>query len=191
MVTQPKDTGGLGITPLKHANMAMIAKWWWRFRNEKHTLWWNVIWSIHHTSNSWAPILVQLSSSGVWKSIYKIGENFKGLDLDLNCLIVGILGNGNDIRFWLDRWLASVPLMELYPSLFMLEDSKQVLISECFGWHNQRLIWRWRWKRDVLMVLEKEDLEHLITRLINVTPKEDNDKWRWGIMTNQLFIPGT
>lgn len=45
----PKDKGSLGITPLKFLNMAMLSKWWWRFKNEKHTLWWNVIWSIHDT----------------------------------------------------------------------------------------------------------------------------------------------
>ncbi|KAK1407239.1 hypothetical protein QVD17_38853 [Tagetes erecta] len=108
-VTLPKDKGGLGITSLKYSNMAMLAKWWWRFKNEKHSLWWNVIWSLHHSTRSWNPLPVKLSSCGVWRNIFKVSDDFNKVNIDLNCLFIGVLGKGDRIRFWLDPWATEVP----------------------------------------------------------------------------------
>lgn len=35
----PKDFGGLGIRNLKATNKAMLAKWSWRYTQEKQGLW--------------------------------------------------------------------------------------------------------------------------------------------------------
>lgn len=32
-------TGGLGIGSIKAKNIALLAKWWWRFKNERRCLW--------------------------------------------------------------------------------------------------------------------------------------------------------
>nr|GEY63422.1 hypothetical protein [Tanacetum cinerariifolium] len=46
----PRNKGGLNIGSLKSCNLAMLAKWWWRFRIEPHALWCKVIKSYHGPS---------------------------------------------------------------------------------------------------------------------------------------------
>ncbi|MFS8031666.1 hypothetical protein Hanom_Chr17g01548531 [Helianthus anomalus] len=43
IVSEPKDLGGIRIGSLKKANIAMLAKWWWRFKIEKDNTWRKVI----------------------------------------------------------------------------------------------------------------------------------------------------
>ncbi|GJY92863.1 putative RNA-directed DNA polymerase, partial [Tanacetum coccineum] len=42
--------GGLNIGSLRAKNLALLGKWWWRFKNEGRNLWVNVIKSIHGAS---------------------------------------------------------------------------------------------------------------------------------------------
>lgn len=129
VVTLPKKKSGLGITPLKHTNIAILSKWWWRFRNEKHKLWWNTIWSIHYNSKSWTPIPVRLTYSGVWRNIFKIGCDSQDFGVNLNHLLIGILGNGKDISLWANRWVTNAPLMELYPAIILHLSRRKILWS--------------------------------------------------------------
>ncbi|GJW68642.1 putative RNA-directed DNA polymerase, eukaryota, reverse transcriptase zinc-binding domain protein [Tanacetum coccineum] len=46
-VTSPRNMGGLGIGSLKASNQSLLAKWWWRIRNEEHALWSKVICSLY------------------------------------------------------------------------------------------------------------------------------------------------
>lgn len=184
-MTLPKDKRGLGITSLKDCNMVMLSKWWWRFRIEKHALWRKVIWSFHSSSRTWNPILVRLTQPGVWKNIVTIGKDFKALNIDLNCLLVGSLGNGTEIRFWIDRWVSDVPLRVLYPSIFTLEHNKAIMVSHCYNLHQHRVTWLWRWKREFLLTHEKEQLADLLVRLASVSLTDTPDKWQWGEVTGQ------
>ena len=45
-----KDLGGLGIGSLKALNLALLKKWWWRFRTENNSLWKEVVSSCHGCS---------------------------------------------------------------------------------------------------------------------------------------------
>ena len=42
-VVKPKGAGGLGLGDLRLNNLALLAKWWWRFGEEKEVLWRRVI----------------------------------------------------------------------------------------------------------------------------------------------------
>lgn len=42
-VAAPIEYGGLGLGCLRGANASLLAKWWWRFKNERGKLWWKVI----------------------------------------------------------------------------------------------------------------------------------------------------
>lgn len=47
MVSQAQNSGDLGLGALKHRNLALIAKWGWRFIHDPNSLWRQVIVSIH------------------------------------------------------------------------------------------------------------------------------------------------
>lgn len=42
-ITRSKKYGGLGIKRLLEHNLALLAKWWWRFNKEKEALWVKVV----------------------------------------------------------------------------------------------------------------------------------------------------
>ncbi|XP_022008104.1 uncharacterized protein LOC110907425 [Helianthus annuus] len=43
----PMDFGGMGFGSLQMANLAMLSKWWWRFKTDRGRLWRKVVWAIH------------------------------------------------------------------------------------------------------------------------------------------------
>ena len=45
--SEKKEAGGLDIGSIKALNLALLAKWWWRFKNEDGALWKKVITTIH------------------------------------------------------------------------------------------------------------------------------------------------
>ncbi|GKB31218.1 RNA-directed DNA polymerase, eukaryota, reverse transcriptase zinc-binding domain protein [Tanacetum coccineum] len=45
------------------------------------------------------------SGGRVWNDIVRIGEEIDGVGLDFSSSYVRVLGDGKDIRFWVNRWL--------------------------------------------------------------------------------------
>ncbi|PWA35245.1 reverse transcriptase zinc-binding domain-containing protein [Artemisia annua] len=43
----PSNYGGLGVGSLQASNLAMLVKWWWRFKMEDNTHRKNIVVSIH------------------------------------------------------------------------------------------------------------------------------------------------
>src|SRR4051812_7978135 len=54
-----------------------------------------------------------------WRDILKVG----GLEGDLwfSAEVSSVLGDGNSIGFWLEKWIGNNSLKEMYPNLFVLE----------------------------------------------------------------------
>ncbi|KAF5764949.1 hypothetical protein HanRHA438_Chr15g0710101 [Helianthus annuus] len=65
-VTRPKEDGGLGLTPLRDTNIALLSKWWWRFKLEKNALWRKVIEAIHNNKKEYSYMPVIKSIAGAW-----------------------------------------------------------------------------------------------------------------------------
>jgi hypothetical protein len=42
------------------------------------------------------------------------------------------VGNGDSIRFWLDRWIGNCALQNIYPNLFSIAYDKEILVSKVF-----------------------------------------------------------
>ena len=51
-VLNSRDKGGLGMGSLKAHNVALLVKWWWRFRSEEDTVWKKVVMAIHGVSGN-------------------------------------------------------------------------------------------------------------------------------------------
>lgn len=75
-ITRSKKYGGLGIKRLLEHNVALLAKWWWRFNKEKEALWVKVVSKKYGLKeDEWLPQLpVRGKPSNIWKDICLVGS---------------------------------------------------------------------------------------------------------------------
>ena len=103
-VLNNKDHGGLGIGSLKAQNLALLARWWWRFKVEDGTLWKGVITAIHGQSGGLGETSGGPRWGGAWRNIANINLAMDPFDISLPSLFNRKLGNGRKINFWEDVW---------------------------------------------------------------------------------------
>lgn len=77
-----KKYGGLGIGSLKATNLALLSKWWWRFKTEKEALWRKTIAAIHGNQGN----LGQRDRHGSWGMIAKVNTRLGLGSIDLGNL---------------------------------------------------------------------------------------------------------
>ncbi|XP_022041081.1 uncharacterized protein LOC110943654 [Helianthus annuus] len=155
----PVEYGGLGFGSLRDANLAMLEKWWWRFKTEKNGLWRRVIWAIHHNSRGWKDIPIKVSVAGPWKSIASIRNLLLTADIDLNVASRAVLANCKNISFWLDCWADSEPFYLMFPDLFKAALYKDCLVHDCMKLNGSRLDFNWAWKSTSLGNSESNQLQ--------------------------------
>ncbi|CAJ2662120.1 unnamed protein product [Trifolium pratense] len=127
-ICQPKDKGGLGIKILESFNDSLLCKWKWRCLNDLSASWFNLL---HFRYGSFAANFLYgegregLKHASIWwRDMWKTGGAEEGGWFVNN--ISSILGDGNNIAFWKEKWLGMVPLSELYPSLFQKSNMGEV-----------------------------------------------------------------
>ncbi|XP_058181191.1 uncharacterized protein LOC131299625 [Rhododendron vialii] len=89
-ITKKKSDGGLGVKKMLQQNIALLAKWWWRFGKDKESLWVKVIRGKYGLdANCWLPYVHGSGpTSRIWADIcslenpsshlgYSIREGFK------------------------------------------------------------------------------------------------------------------
>ncbi|KAJ0445466.1 hypothetical protein HanIR_Chr16g0843241 [Helianthus annuus] len=186
-VTCDKEEGGLGLARLDECNKALILKWCWRYFTEQNALWRKVIDSIHGSDRKWGALPINTNVSGVWKNIATLCGKIKVEGSGVMNMIRGRVGNGKDIRFWIDPWLCQLPLKECYPDLFGLETQKQCRVYDRCELSEDNYVIKWRWKR-VLVTLEeiahREDLE---ARLAEASFSDQKDRWCWNDKKTDSF----
>ena len=106
-VTTSIDCGGLGLKILHQMNLAFMAKLGWRLLQEKQCLWANVLSGKYMRNHFTIPYLkFKSGASSIWNGI------LKALPLLTNGMS-RLIGDGNDVLFWLDRWVDEQPLSAL------------------------------------------------------------------------------
>lgn len=183
-VTSPICKGGLGLSKLKKSNEALIAKWLWRYRNEKNSLWRNVIESIHDTKKCWSSIPSRRNYSSVWVNIVKAINKIKVGNTDLNQMFKDSCGNGRDIRFWLDSWAGSNSFKERFPALFKRENDKKCRVSERYCIENKGfvLVGMGQFNQE-----EDKEKEEMFKELEKIVLNESRDKWEWRGRSHKTF----
>ncbi|KAJ9684352.1 hypothetical protein PVL29_016699 [Vitis rotundifolia] len=136
LVCLSKKKGGLRVKCLSILNKALLAKWNWRFANEREALWNQVIRGKYgEVRGGWCSLEVrEPHGMGLWKGIRMDWE----LASDTMFFIVG---NGRRVRFWRDTWCGDSPLCVSFPSLFALTADKEVWVANIWdplaegGWN--------------------------------------------------------
>nr|GEX52862.1 RNA-directed DNA polymerase, eukaryota, reverse transcriptase zinc-binding domain protein [Tanacetum cinerariifolium] len=127
-VLTDKKRGGLGVSSLYALNKGLMIKWLWKFFLHKDSLWTKVITAIHgvngnvNSSGEKAGRSCWLAIVDEVRALHKKGVYvFDFMNLKL--------GNGEMVKFWLDRWYEGCILKDLFPRMFALENMKEVTVS--------------------------------------------------------------
>ncbi|KAL4562066.1 hypothetical protein LXL04_034256 [Taraxacum kok-saghyz] len=158
-----KIFAGLGVIPMVDSNLALLAKWPWRFRTESDALWVKVIQSIH-------------------------GEN-GALDTKLEEKGTGVvgrvkIGDGVRTKFWTDQWHSRGTLKELFPRMFALDSEKDCSVASRIGvstdyWPRRRNI------RDGRERTEENNIKIMLEGVDIDNSRED--KWSIPKAPNSVF----
>ncbi|KAJ0427872.1 putative RNA-directed DNA polymerase [Helianthus annuus] len=178
-VALDKRKGGLGICKLGDTNVALLAKWGWRFKTEPMNLWRKVVGSIHWSRVSWECIPFKSSYGGVWSNIAKIFVKTKVNGLPLRNCIKGIVGEGDAISFWLDPWLTDAPLRVIFPAIFLLESNKKCMVRDRVDVHDPERLCRWEWKRIPSSEQELIDIQQINSMVRGTVFQPGIDRWCW------------
>jgi hypothetical protein len=89
------------------------------------------------------------------------------------------VGVSDQVRFWLDAWIAQQPLKDLFPNLYALECQKGILVGGCFSMVDQSICWKWRWKKEPTDLVERREFDDCSLLLMQFQLRSSPDKWAW------------
>ncbi|KAJ9560860.1 hypothetical protein OSB04_006020 [Centaurea solstitialis] len=177
-VMAEKEYGGLNIQSLKVKNLALLAKWLWRFLTTGDALWKSVIMELHGSLEKNPRPETDLSSP--WKTIMKVNDEIENLGVELLSGFFRSTANGSPMTFWDLNWSASGPkLKEIFPRLYAKEVNKNIPFKDrwkCTSnkWHGS---WEWRSSLRGRTLADLKNLEDLLNNMNFKT--EGNDSWHW------------
>lgn len=189
MIAPPKK-GGLGIGSLQASNLAMLTKWWWRFRVEPHALWRKMIKSIHGNDGGLSYDNSMSRTCGPWSKITKLQKELQKHNINLWALFRHKLGNGCDIKFWKDLWVGGETLETYYSHLFGLERYQNAsLMNRCHCSINDNgpINYRWAWKRSIRTGIEREEFNDLLELLNHLSYRDCADSWEFTVDKSRSY----
>ncbi|KAJ0493649.1 putative RNA-directed DNA polymerase [Helianthus annuus] len=127
-----KRQGGLGIRGLESFNLAMVAKWWWRIREDLNQLWARVIAAIHGSDKCNKMVPINKNIKGWWKDITDIQRSLMKMGINIKDKLKVQTRNGMKSKMWFDDWAACGPLSMMFPNVFKLASDKGALVSACY-----------------------------------------------------------
>ncbi|GJV74554.1 RNA-directed DNA polymerase, eukaryota [Tanacetum coccineum] len=123
-----QEKGGLGVSSFFALNQALLFKWIWRFISHGTSLWSRVIKAIYGDhgalNNPGAG-----SRSSLWYNIIREIGSLSNKGINFLSHMKKKVGNGVYTSFWEEPWLSNIPLMNVFPRLYALENNKQVTVA--------------------------------------------------------------
>ncbi|XP_071741928.1 uncharacterized protein [Rutidosis leptorrhynchoides] len=185
----PFEKGGLNLGSLKSKNLALIGKWWWRFRTETNSLWVKVISGIYGQNGGLGVENFNTSFlyNSVWSNIVKFENYIDSLGVVFRSSFIKHIGDGASTSFWDDVWLGTFSLKNRFKRLFRLETEAGVKVKDRIAWDGSKWVGRWNWARTIMGRTQAE-LDELNSLLLQVPYRPDvADYWAWNQGHDGLF----
>lgn len=168
--------GGNHEYSLKVKNLALLAKWHWRFLDNEEALWKEVI------SEFYGPLHDRIRSNQLgnssWNSIMEVNDYIETLGVGLKSSFYKSIANGYSSLFWeTSLSAAGAKFKQLFPRLFAQEVDKSTLFKDRWKFESNSWIGSWCWRSNLRgrIVDELRNLEEL---LHNMSLKESGvDSW--------------
>jgi hypothetical protein len=180
-ICQSKEKGGLGIKNLALFNASLLCKWKWRSLTDIDAPWLDLLrfrygsLAANFLSEDGSTALKQASIW--WRDIWNLGCMADGGWFRNN--ISSVIGDGNDISFWKEKWIGAEPLRDYVPALFNISRQQDYCIAAMGKW--ERDVWRWQFKWASDLSTAEVDLLHDLKMVIDqVQPRRDIiDRRKW------------
>lgn len=139
-----KQERGLNLSQLSERNLALLAKWWWKFHADKNKRWMrflinnygiDFIYRVEYDSRKMSFMLID-----IWRCCH----DDKGKKLISPNMFFWKVGDGQAAKFWKDQWYGSCPLSVAFQRLYNLSVNKDISIAEMLILWKDRVdsIWR-------------------------------------------------
>jgi hypothetical protein len=96
------------------------------------------------------------------------------------------LNNGENTRFWEDKWIGNRPLKEQYPTLYWITRHMHKSVASVFSMIPLNISFRRSLLGDNLA-----SWHNLVARISHVTLNTRSDVFRWGLNQNGIFTVRT
>ncbi|XP_071705366.1 uncharacterized protein [Rutidosis leptorrhynchoides] len=182
-VLLPYGAGGLNIGSLVAKNLALLGKWWWRFKAKPNALWVKIISSIYGPGGGLGDANNFSFSCGgsTWTNIIKAGISI------FSTSIIKEIGDGSSINFWLDSWTGTAALQSVFSRLYALETDKYVKVRDRVINTDGVITGQWHWTRELRgrALCDLDELTKLIERVHFQPNSQDN--WKWLLSSDGIF----
>ena len=112
IICQPKDQGGLGVHNLEIQNQCLLSKWLFKLINEQ-SVWQDLLKRKYLGTKSITQVERKQGDSYFWSGLMKVKNYFLNMGS-------WFINNGEQVRFWEDKWLGNSSLKDKYPSLYSI-----------------------------------------------------------------------
>ncbi|XP_071691449.1 uncharacterized protein [Rutidosis leptorrhynchoides] len=168
--------------------MALIGKWWWRFKIETNALWVKVIKSIYGNSGLLDSVGQPHSfmSNSTWLNIIKTGQHIDSLGVNFRSSFIRVIGDGSSTSFWNDAWITDVPLKVKFKRLARLKSNINATVFDrvtCDGHHSSG-VWSWTRSPSRRTHAELVELNRMVVAVMLVPDRVD----KWSIGGSGKFI---
>ncbi|KAJ9560359.1 hypothetical protein OSB04_005519 [Centaurea solstitialis] len=179
IILNNKSNGGLGIGSLKAHNLALLAKWWWRFKMEENALWRLVITTIHGEDGMLGRGNLITRNKSFWSSIASLDRFTDYANLSINSLFTRSIGNGSKMKFWSDIWCDDAALADRFPRLAALDNDRHCTIADRILETSRGKEFKWEWRRSLRGDREHSDLLVIRNLCERVKLVNEDGRWKW------------
>lgn len=163
---KPKNLGGLGLRSSRDTNIAFIMKGLWNLCSSPDSMWCSIIRSKYNCGwRSFPKLNPKRKGSNYWNGLVNTWVDFRKY-------LVWNVGNGEDVRFWLDQWLPNSENLISYNNMDPNSEDLKLSISHYVTYNGE-------WN---LNLFENLLPREVILNIENYPPPSilnDDDDFKW------------
>ncbi|KAK1275089.1 hypothetical protein QJS04_geneDACA000841 [Acorus gramineus] len=129
-VCSPKRVGGLGVLDLWVMNMALLAKWAWRWLCQSKSLWCQVMRDRYGVVDIGELRWPRLNAQALNAQATQLSKGIFAVRQEMEEAIEWKQGDGASTHFWSDKWCGGESPREMAPTIFSLACRKDGAVRE-------------------------------------------------------------
>ncbi|XP_020271446.1 uncharacterized protein LOC109846609 [Asparagus officinalis] len=174
-----KEEGGLGVKDIALFNTSLLSKWLWKCLDRNSTSG-NFLHHLYvHNGTKLQNSSFKSSNSSFWNDVLSKKDAFLHN-------IKWIIGSGEDIRFWEDKWVNFNSLASIFPESYKLAFSANASIRSQGSYIDNEWQWHLLMRRSILPNAQAEKID-LLKTVSDFLASNNCDQPTWSLTSNRQF----